>query len=207
MWICGTRRGRIQLKPSGTSGLCLGITRHPCDKTHALCYDNQALLKTVKIDPRLPTTKLICSNSHSGAATLSALMMLLRFSFASASFTSRNPSSLSVDRLNLKYIRSSESHWLRPLPDACPRNDLRRKTLDRGCTVLFDFFWQVLSPLHPVHSPPALPCCRFSETLLVTTACSCYFLCQAWQTWACFLAFVQRACCHTGASRWSGGQP
>jgi len=32
----GTRRGRIQLEPSGTSDLCLGITRHPCDKTHAV---------------------------------------------------------------------------------------------------------------------------------------------------------------------------
>ena len=34
----GTRRGRIQLEPSGTSGLCLGITWHPCqcEKTHAL---------------------------------------------------------------------------------------------------------------------------------------------------------------------------
>jgi len=32
----GTRRGRIQLEPSGTSGLCLGKTQHPCDKTHAV---------------------------------------------------------------------------------------------------------------------------------------------------------------------------
>jgi len=32
----GTRRGRIQLEPSGTSGLCLGITRQPFDETHAL---------------------------------------------------------------------------------------------------------------------------------------------------------------------------
>ena len=32
----GTRRGRIQLEPSGTSGLCLGITWHPYDKTHAI---------------------------------------------------------------------------------------------------------------------------------------------------------------------------
>ena len=32
----GTRRGRIQLEPSGTSGLCPSITRHPCDKTHAV---------------------------------------------------------------------------------------------------------------------------------------------------------------------------
>ena len=27
---------RIQLEPSGTSSLCLGIVRHPCDKTHAV---------------------------------------------------------------------------------------------------------------------------------------------------------------------------
>ena len=38
---------RIQLEPSGTSSLCLGITRHPCDKPLYLC-DNQALLKAVK---------------------------------------------------------------------------------------------------------------------------------------------------------------
>ena len=30
------RRGKIQLELYGTSGLCLGIMRHPCDKTHAL---------------------------------------------------------------------------------------------------------------------------------------------------------------------------
>jgi len=47
-------------------------------------------------------TKLICINCHSGAAALSAPMMLLCCSFASASFTSRNPLSLSVDRLNSK---------------------------------------------------------------------------------------------------------
>jgi len=32
----GTRREGIQLEPTGTSGLCLGITRHPCDNIHAL---------------------------------------------------------------------------------------------------------------------------------------------------------------------------
>ena len=32
----GNRRGMIQLEPSGTNGLCLGITRHSCDKTHAV---------------------------------------------------------------------------------------------------------------------------------------------------------------------------
>ena len=68
-----------------------------------------------------------------------------------------------------------------------------------------DSFFLNLYPMPP--SPPDLPGCRFLETLLVDTACSFYFLCQAWQTWACFLAFVQHACCHTGASRWTGGQP
>ena len=32
----GTRRRRINLEPSGTSGICLGITQHPCDKPHAV---------------------------------------------------------------------------------------------------------------------------------------------------------------------------
>ena len=32
----GTQRGKPQLEPSGTSGLCLGIIRHLFDKTHAL---------------------------------------------------------------------------------------------------------------------------------------------------------------------------
>jgi len=49
------------------------------------------------INPRSPTTKLICSHHHFGAAALSAPMMLWCCPFASASFTCRNPSSLSVD--------------------------------------------------------------------------------------------------------------
>jgi len=133
-------------------------------------------------------------------------MMLLCCSVASACFTSRNPSSLSVDCFILKYVRSAEPHWLRLHLVACPRNDFRRKTLGQGCTMPLEFFWLVLSPVYPVPSLPALPCCIFLETLLVATACSCYFPCQAWKTWACFLAFVQRACCHTGAPRCSGGQ-
>ena len=52
--------------------------------------------------PRFPTTNLISSNSRFRPAGLSALMMLLYCSFASASFTSRNRSSLSVDCLNSK---------------------------------------------------------------------------------------------------------
>jgi len=116
-------------------------------------------------------------------------MTLLCCSFASASFTSRNFLSLSVDCLNSKMYTICRVSWLRPHLVACPRNDLRRQTLDRGCTVPLDFFWQVLSPLYSVPVPPALPCCRFLETLLVVTACSCYFLCQACQTWACFLSY------------------
>ena len=32
----GTRRERILVRPSGTSALCLGIKRYPCDKTNFL---------------------------------------------------------------------------------------------------------------------------------------------------------------------------
>ena len=32
----GTQGGRIQLESSGTSGLCLGVMQHPCDKAHDL---------------------------------------------------------------------------------------------------------------------------------------------------------------------------
>jgi len=51
---------------------------------------------------QLPTTKSICSNFHFVAAALSAPMMLLCSSFASATFTYRNPSSLCVESLNSK---------------------------------------------------------------------------------------------------------
>jgi len=47
----------------------------------------------------------------------------------------------------LKYIRSAEPHWLRYYRVACPRNDSRRKTVYRGCTVPLDFSWMVLSSL------------------------------------------------------------
>ena len=45
-------------------------------------------------------TKCICSNVHSGAAALSAWMMLLCCSLASSSFTLRKSSFLSNDHLN-----------------------------------------------------------------------------------------------------------
>jgi len=85
--------------------------------------------------------------------------------------------------------------------DETVASDRVSRSLHQGCTVSPDLFWLVLSPLLPVPSPPDLPCCRFYKNLFVATACSCYFRCPAWQTWACFLAFVQHACCHTGASR------
>ena len=44
----GTRRGRIQLEPSRTSGLCLGITRHPCDKPHTLFVRQPSAAKSCK---------------------------------------------------------------------------------------------------------------------------------------------------------------
>jgi len=63
-------------------------------------------------DPRLPTTKLICPNSYFRAAALSAPMTLFCCSFASASFTLRNPSSLSVDHLNSKIYTICRTSWI-----------------------------------------------------------------------------------------------
>jgi len=42
------QKGRIQLELSGTSGLCLGITRHPCDKTHAVFVRQPSPAEPVK---------------------------------------------------------------------------------------------------------------------------------------------------------------
>jgi len=90
-------------------------------------------------------------------------------------------------------MRSEYSHRLQPHPVDCPRNGFWRKTLDRGKTMLLDFLWMVLSPLYPMPSLSAFPCCRFLENPFVATACSCYFLCQAWQTW-CWLFGFCAAC-------------
>jgi len=96
-------------------------------------------------DLRLPITKLICSNSYSRAAALDASMILSHLLLLLSSLGTFCPC-LSIVSI-LKYIRSVDLHWLRPHPVACPRNDLRRKTLDPGCAVPLDFFWLVLSPL------------------------------------------------------------
>ena len=44
----GTRRGRIQLEPSRTSALCLGITRHPCDKPHLVSVRHPSAAESCK---------------------------------------------------------------------------------------------------------------------------------------------------------------
>jgi len=90
--------------------------------------------------------RLISSNeTHWSAHTFTSqqLLRVLRWIdddalvllFACASFSYRNPSSLSVDHLILKYSRSVEPQWLRHHLVACLRNNL-----DPGCTVSFDFY-------------------------------------------------------------------
>ena len=114
---------------------------------------------------RLPTTNLNCPDFHFPPPQLwahrwcfCAAHLLLRLSLPG---TPRH--CLSTGQI-LKYIQSAYPHWLRPRAHplvACPRNDFRRKTLDRACTVPLDFFWLVSPPLYLVPSPPAHPCCRF----------------------------------------------
>ena len=64
------------------------------------CLHTEPFELDTEMAPRLPPTKSICSNVHSGAAALSASMMLLCCSLASSSFTPRKSSFLSDDRLN-----------------------------------------------------------------------------------------------------------
>ena len=73
-------------------------------------------------DPRSPTTKLICSNPHFGAAALSAPMMLWCCLFATASFTCRNPSSLSVDCLNSKIYSICTASLIATPSGPAPKN-------------------------------------------------------------------------------------
>jgi len=121
-------------------------------------------------------------------------------------------------------------HWLRPHLVACLTNDSWKRTLacDRGIEVVltvltfFDWYchsadrpsnkgWKQLFPVIKANNKikSLFSVSRFlrpaetSRTFLVATD----FLYQAWRTSSCFLDFVQRACCHTCASRWSGGQP
>jgi len=119
--------------------------------------------------------------------------MLLCCSFASAYITSTNPSSLSVDRLNSKIYPICRASLIANLSGRLPQKRFTKKHLDRGCTVPLDFFRQVLSPLYPETSLPDLLCCRFLKTLLVTTACSCYFSLSSMKNLSLLFGF--RAAC------------
>jgi len=78
------------------SAKSLGLFFDPSCTSSFLSLVQKSLSTT---DLRSPNTNLMCSDSHFGASALSAPMILLFCSFVSASFTSRNPSSLSVARL------------------------------------------------------------------------------------------------------------
>ena len=62
VWTCGnkgkgsrgggTQRGKIQLEQSRTSGLCLGIMRHPCDKTHNVFVGQPSAAESCKFDDK-----------------------------------------------------------------------------------------------------------------------------------------------------------
>jgi len=145
---------------------------------------------------------LICSNSHLGAAALSAPIILSQCAAHLLLLLSPRGTPhpcLSTVQI-LKYIRSAYPCWLRPHLVTWARNDLWRETLHRGCTVPLDFFLTGIVTSQMIS-------CAFSDksSLLQILRNSarrhsvlCYFLCQAWQleTWDCFLvAFVPRACC------------
>jgi len=128
-------------------------------------------------------------------------------SFAFASFISKNPSSLSVDRLNATSIRSVQPHWLQPHPVACTTNNpiVCKRTLKWGCNIFVEGVFTILNC-----TVTSIPCASSAESFLLQILrnssrspsvlnAQCYFLCQAWQLWACFLASVQYAYCHAGA--------
>jgi len=60
----GTRRGRIQLEPSRTSGLCLGITRHPYDKTRALFARQPSTAESFEKMSRRRRKSDVCRNAN-----------------------------------------------------------------------------------------------------------------------------------------------
>jgi len=122
--------------------------------------------------PRLPATNLICSNVHSGAAALSASMMLLCRSLASSSFTTRKPSFLSDAFL---IFRMYSVRWFRILwltsclslyhPASNSKNDFHKTLLGRNHGVPFRAlsqgpFFQFLLPF-----PSAILCCISAQTL------------------------------------------
>jgi len=153
-----------------------------------------------------PATKLICSNVHSRADTLSASMMLLCCSLASSSFTPRKSSFLWDDRLNSKMYSVRWCLLCHPASDSETdflsgrNNGITFRALSQRS--IFQF-------LLPFPSPSAILVCISAQTLPPAKTWPYYFLHQVWQTWAYSLVFkfVQLACWHTDVSRWSGEQP
>jgi len=83
-----------------------------------------------------------------GAAALTLLSMLWCCLFASALFNSRNPSSLSVDRLNSKICSICRLIATVTPSGACPRQDLRRKTLSRSWKIMLAQLARTLTEWH-----------------------------------------------------------
>jgi len=115
-------------------------------------------------------------------------------SFASASFTSRNPSFLSADRSNSKRYTI-----LRALFIATPSGRLSQKWSLQG-----KLFELVLSPLFFVPCSLDLPCCRFLRSCFSCHSVIMLLSSSSVINLSLHLAVAQHACCHKGVYRWSG---
>ena len=112
--------------------------------------------------PRLPATKLICSNVHSGAAALSASMMLLCCSLDSSSFTLRKSLYLSDDRLNP--FCPLLAGWIRKLVPGRP--------------------WAHAS-LFPFRNDVIIYCCSYAVDghVFLLSECPHHYWCEFCQSW------------------------
>jgi len=148
--------------------------------------------------PRLPATKLICSNLnvYSGAAALSASMMLLCCSLALSSFVPRKSSFLSDKGLNSMMYSVQWYLWI-TMPSGQPLI-LKNKIMKRCWVEIMAFFFVFF------HRNCFLKfCCLFRQRLSTAyllkthfpaTTCWYYSLYQMWQPWAYSLVFVQLIC-------------
>jgi len=96
-------------------------------------------------------------------------MIPLCCSFASAFPTFRSSSSLSVQRSNSTMHTICRASLTATPSGRLPQMWFPKKDTGSKLSVSPDFFWPVLSLLHPVPSPSDLPYCRFLETLLVAS--------------------------------------
>ena len=133
-------------------------------------------------------------------------MMLLCCSFASASFTSRNPSSLCVDLLNSKIYDLQSLIDCDPIRSPAPETIYEERPWIDVVPCLLTFFDKychlyILCLLHQIFlAADSWKLFSSPQRAHVT-----FFVKRDRLELAFWL--VQRACCHTGASRWSGGQP